>query len=151
MNALTNWNQLRWSQLNTMEDLQHTLLSLFYRSCVRWQKQHPTPPQWIPVVDVSEEAGGYVVRTELPQVKKEDLKVAIADCTLTITGDRKFDRNSRNQHAIEHTTDRFSHSFEIPADARPAKVSTTFKDGVLIVRLARNDATQAGDVECKRS
>jgi HSP20 family protein len=137
MNALTGWNHLRWNQLNRLEYLQHTLQSLFNRSGVRWPAQDRRAPQWIPLVDVRAEIQGYVVRVELPQVKKQDVNIAIEDGKLTITGDRNFDRNSKKDHPIVHAYGRFSHSFELPADARPAKVSAKFKDGVLIVHLAR--------------
>jgi len=145
MNALRHWNELRWNQLNKLEDLQHSLLSLFSRSRVRWPERHLTAGQWIPLVDVSEEARRYVIKAELPQVMKEDVKIAIEAGTLTITGDRNFDRNSKKDHPIEHAYGRFSHSFELPADARPGKVSTMFKNGVLIVHLARNDTIKRRD------
>jgi HSP20 family molecular chaperone IbpA len=52
-------------------------------------------------------------------------------------------------HPIEHAYGRFSHSFELPADARPAKVSANFTNGVLIVHLARNDVSKHQQVETK--
>ena len=57
---------------------------------------------------------------------------------LTITGDRTFDLNRKRDHPAEHAYGRFAHSFEIPADARPAKVSAAFKKVVLTVHPARS-------------
>jgi HSP20 family protein len=99
MNALTRWNQLRLNQLNRLEDLRHSLRSLFGRSCLGLHEQPLCgAPEWIPVVAVSEDAHGYRIKAELPQVKEKDVKIAIEDSTLTITGDRKFDQNSKKNH-----------------------------------------------------
>ena len=147
MNPLTRWNRLRLNQLNKLEDLRHSLRNLFSSPCVRGTEQNPRGPQWIPVVDVSEEAGGYVIKAQLPEVKQEDVKIAVADNTLTITGDRKFDRNSKKHHPIEQAYGRFSHSFELPADARPPTVSKIFRNGVLIVHVARKDVIKRRWVE----
>ena len=132
MNALARWNQL-----GEMEDLQHSLGSLFGRACAHRSERYLRAPQRIPLAAVSENARGYVLKVELPQVKQEDAKIAIEDGTLTITGDRKFNLNRKKDRAVEHTYGRFEHSFQVPADARPAKVSAVFKKGVLTVHLAK--------------
>ena len=79
-----------------------------------------------------------MLKAELPQVKQEDAKITIDDGTLTITGDRTFDLNRKKDHPVEHAYGRFAHRFEVPVDARPAKVSAVFKNGVLIVHLAKS-------------
>jgi HSP20 family protein len=138
MNALT-----RRDHVDGLEDLQHNLPILFSRPPVHWPEQHLGPPQWIPLVVVSENARGYVLKAELPQVKQADVKITIDDGTLTITGDRKFEQNHNKDHRVEHALGRFAHSFVLPIDARPARVSAVFKNGVLIVHLAKNDAIRA--------
>jgi HSP20 family protein len=133
MNALARWNQL-----NELADLQHSVGSLFSRPCAHRPERHLRAPQRIPLVAVSENARGYVLKVELPQVKQEDAKITIEDGTLTITGDRKFNLNRKKDHPVEHAYGRFAHSFQVPADARPAKVSAGFKKGVLTIHLAKN-------------
>jgi len=105
--------------------------------------------QWIPLVDVSEDDAGYLLRAELPRVKQEDVKISVEDGTLTITGDRKLDQNGRKDHHVEHAYGRFAHSFALPAEARPAKVSSEFKNGVLTVHLAKNDKGRSRQVEAE--
>lgn len=148
MNPLTSWNRLRWNQLNELEDLQHSLRSLFNRSRGHWAKEQTRVAQWIPVVEVGEDAAGYVLKAELPGVKQEDVKLVLEDGTLTITGDRKFDQNGRKDHRVEYVYGRFAHSFALPADARPAKLSSVFKNGVLTVHLAKNGCGLAGASPC---
>jgi HSP20 family protein len=129
----------RWNQLNELEDLQHSLQSLFRHSSAHWSKSHEGLAKWIPLVDVSEDARGYVLKVELLQVKKEDVKITIEDGTLTITGDRKFDQNRKTDNPVERACGRFAHNFLLPEDARPARVTAAFKNGVLTVHLTKND------------
>ena len=133
MNLLTLWNHL-----NELQDLQHSLRSFSGRSSKHWLEQQPQTPQWIPLAAVSENARAYVLKVELPQVKREDVKITMEDGTLTITGDRKFDVNRKKHHLVEHACGRFAHTFMLPADARPPKVSAVFKNGVLIVHAGKN-------------
>jgi len=135
MNPLACWNQLRWNQLNELEDLQHTLGSLFSRS----HENRVKVAQFIPLVDVSEDTRGYLIRVELPQVKKEDVEIILEDGTLTITGERKFDRNSKKDQPIALARGRFAHSFAVPNNARPVRATAMFNNGVLKVHLARNE------------
>ncbi|MGA2867024.1 MAG: Hsp20/alpha crystallin family protein [Verrucomicrobiota bacterium] len=142
MNALTCWNQS-----NELEDLQHGPRNLFGRSRIHWTEEQVRVAQWVPLVDLSEDAKGYLLKVELPEVKKEDMRITMDDGTLTITGDRKFDQNSRKDHRVERACGSFVHSFSLPEDARPGKVTAVFKDGVLAVHLAKNEKTRPQQVE----
>src|SRR3977135_3985467 len=119
MNPLAHWNQSRLNQLNKMHNLQQSLRSRVRRSRAHRPKDLVRVPQWIPLVNVSEDARGYVIRAELPQVKKEDVRIILENGTLIITGERKFDRNSKKDQPPALAYGRFAHSFVIPNDARP--------------------------------
>ena len=99
---------------------------------------------WAPVVDISEDNLEYLIKAELAEVKKEDVKVTMADGMLTITGDRKFEKeeNGKKYHRVERAYGSFGRSFSLPADASPGKVTADFKDGVLKVHLAKNEKTR---------
>jgi len=147
MNALTRYNQFK-----ELEDLQHTLGSLFNRSQVRWpagQEETMRVADWNPLVDISEDAKEYLIKAELPEVKKEDVKITMEDGTLTIRGDRKFEKeeNGKKYHRVERAYGSFGRSFSLPDDASPAKVTADFKDGVLKVHLAKNEKSRPQQVE----
>ena len=147
MNALTRWNQFK-----ELEDLQHTLGSLFGRSQARWpegQEETMRVADWSPLVDISEDGKEYLIKAELPEVKKEDVKITIEDGTLTIMGDRKFEKeeNGKKYHRVERAYGSFGRSFSLPDDASPAKVTADFKDGVLKVHLAKNEKARPQQVE----
>jgi HSP20 family protein len=137
MNPLAHWNQSRLNQLNELDDLQHRLRNLVRRSRAG-RSEAPVKAQWIPLVNVSEDVRGYVLKAELPQVQKQDVRITLENGTLIITGERKFDQNSKKDHPLALACGRFAHSFVIPNDARPAWVTSVFKDGVLVVHLTRN-------------
>jgi HSP20 family protein len=147
MNALTRWNQFK-----EMEALQQSLGSLFGRSQARWpegQEETMRVADWSPLVDISEDGKEYLIKAELPEVKKEDVKVTMEDGTLTITGDRKFEQeeNGKKYHRVERAYGSFGRSFSLPDDASPAKVTADFKDGVLKVHLAKNEKARPQQVE----
>ena len=147
MNALAHWNQYR-----ELEALQNSLGNLFGR------RQAPRPegqeelmrvPEWTPLVDISEDAKEYLIKTELPEVKREDVKITTEDGTLTITGDRKQEKeeNGKRYHRVERAHGSFARSFSLPDDASPAKVRAEFKDGVLTVHLVKEEKARPQQID----
>jgi len=119
----------------------------FGPSGANWAQEHLRVAQWTPLVDVSEDEAGYVLRVELPRVKPEDAKFALEDGALTISGDRKFEVNGKSGNPHEQVYGRFVHRFVLPADACPAKINAHFKNGVFTVRVAKNDKGSHQQVE----
>ena len=149
MNTLTRWNQLR-----QLEALQHGLGSLFNRSSAQWPEGQEEPlavAEWAPLVDISEDDKEYLIKAELPEVKKENVKVTAEEGTLTIMGERKFEKeeNGRKYHRVERAYGSFGRSFSLPDDASPVKVSAEFKDGVLTVHLVKDEKAKPQHVEVK--
>jgi HSP20 family protein len=147
MNTLTRWNQLK-----ELEDLQHTLGSLFGRTQaqrIEGQEEPMRVADWTPLVDISEDPKEYLIKVELPEVKREDVKITMEEGTLTIAGDRKYEKqdNGKRYHRVERAYGSFGRSFSLPDDASPAKVTADFKDGVLKVHLAKNEKARPQQVE----
>ncbi|MGD0351542.1 MAG: Hsp20/alpha crystallin family protein [Verrucomicrobiota bacterium] len=109
--------------------------------------------EWSPLVDISEDDQEYLIKAELPDVKKEDVKVTAQEGTLTIMGERKFEKEEkgRRYHRVERAYGTFGRSFSLPDDASPAKVSAEFKDGVLTVHLVKDKKAKPQQVEVKVS
>ena len=144
MNPLAHWNQSRWNQLNEIEDLQHTVRSLSSHSQADRPEEEARPPERLPLVYVSEDAQGYVIKAELPQVKKEGVKITMDDGMLTITGERKFGQNNKKDRPPALACGRFVHCFAVPTDARPARVTADFTNEILTVHLLRNENGESG-------
>ena len=151
MNVLTRWNQLK-----ELEALRHGLGSLCGRSQVHLpegQEEQLAVPEWAPLVDISEDDKEYRIKAELPEVKKEDVKVTAQEGTLTIMGERKFEQEEkgRKYHRVERAHGSFGRSFSLPDDASPAKVSAEFNDGVLTVHLVKDEKAKPQQIEVKVS
>ncbi len=151
MNALTRWNPFR-----EMEDLQRQMSSLFDRNPFRHsnlagQEENITVPEWAPLVDIAEDPKEYLIKVELPEVQKEDVKVTVEAGTLTISGERKTEKEQKDRkyHRVERFYGRFERNFSIPDDAEASDVKAEFKDGVLRVHLAKSEKARPKQIEVK--
>src|ERR1041385_9392856 len=149
MNAFTRWNQLK-----ELDARRLGLGSLLNRSPAQWPEGQEEPlavAEWSPLVDISEDDKEYLIKAELPDVKKEDVKVTAEDGTLTIMGERKFEAEEKGRkfHRVERAYGSFGRCFSLPDDASPAKVTAEFRDGVLIVHLLKDEKVKPQQVEVK--
>ncbi len=83
--------------------------------------------EWRPSVDISETEKHYLIKAELPEVKKEDVDVSIDNGVLTIAGERHYEaeEDTETKHRIESMYGRFARSFTLPGDVDEAKISAT--------------------------
>jgi HSP20 family protein len=149
MNTLT-----RWDPFKEMDELHRRLSALWGTGPARPAepgKESLTVAEWSPLVDITEDDKEYLIKAELPEVKKEDVKVTVENGVLAITGERRFEKEekSKRYHRIERSYGSFVRSFSLPDDADPAKVSAEFKDGVLLVHLAKNEKARPKSIEVK--
>jgi HSP20 family protein len=153
MNALTQWNPFK-----EMNELQRRLASVFdlapyRRSSLTTDEENMTVPEWAPAVDIIEEEKEYLIKVELPEVQKDAVKVTVEGGTLTISGERKAEKEEKNRkfHRVERYYGHFERSFSIPDDAEDSKVNAEFKDGVLRVHLAKSEKARPKQIEVKVS
>lgn len=134
---------LRWDPVREFEEFSRRLVPLFGRlthEIPQEERQAMRAIDWAPTVDIAEEDSAYLVTAELPEVKKEDAKVAIENGVLTISGERKKEteeKNGRRYHRIERSYGSFMRSFSLPDDADPSRVTANMKDGVLHVKIEK--------------
>ncbi len=146
----------RWDPLKEMEELQNRLSGLFGRAPVRrknGEQESITVAEWAPLVDITEDDKEYLIKAELPEVKKEDVKVAVENGVLTISGERKSEKEEKNRkyHRIERAYGSFERSFSVPDDADADKVNAEFKDGVLKVHLPKSERAKPKQIEVRVS
>ena len=148
MNGVTRWDPSR-----EMEELQNRLSNFFGRTPARLgdtKEESMTVAEWAPLVDITEDEKEYIIKTELPEVKKEDVKVAVENGMLTIVGERKFEKEeNKKYHRVERAYGRFARSFIVPDYVEADKVSAEFKDGVLKVHLPKSEKTKPKQIEVK--
>jgi HSP20 family protein len=149
MNALT-----RWDPFKEMEETQSRMAKLFGLTPPRpgnGGQELMTITEWSPSVDIIEDEKEWLVKADLPEVKKEDVKVTVENGVLTITGERKFEKEEKDKkyHRIERSYGNFLRSFTLPEGADGGKVAADFKDGVLKVHLPKSEKAKAKAVEVK--
>ncbi len=148
MNTLT-----RWHPFKELDDLQTRLGTLFGRSPVRSENGNETMTlaEWAPLVDITEDKEAFLIKAELPDVKKEEIKVTVNDGVLSISGERKFEKEEKDKkyHRIERAYGSFQRSFTLPEGTDASKVNAEFKDGMLTVRLPKSEITKPQTVEVK--
>jgi HSP20 family protein len=108
-------------------------------------------PDWSPQVDISEDDKEYTVKTDLPEMKKEDVKVTVENGVLSISGERKSEKEETKKklHRVERSFGTFLRTFTLPDDADSTKVAAEFKEGVLKVHLPKTPAAKPKTVEVK--
>lgn len=147
MNAITRWNPIR--ELDDLHD--RVLHALYRRSGTRDDdgQQSLIAAEWAPAVDIVEDAKEYLIKAELPEVAKEDVKVTLDNGVVTIRGERKLEKEEKDKkyHRIERSYGSFMRSFTLPADADPGQISADFKEGLLQVRLAKCEEKKPRQIE----
>lgn len=106
----------------------------------RWDERDAlSATDWMPAVDILENDKEYQLKVEIPEIPKDDVKIAVNNGMLTISGERKQENRDDKQHRIERYYGHFSRSFSLPDDVQPEDISATFKDGMLYVHMTKSE------------
>jgi HSP20 family protein len=108
---------------------------------------------WAPAIDVQETDAEYLVKADLPAVKREDVKVTVEDGILAVEGERQQEKEEKGKkfHRIERSYGKFVRRLAVPSDVDQAKVAAEFKEGVLNVHLPKSAAAKPRTVDVKVS
>lgn len=155
MSALTRWEPLsRWNPMKELEEMEKRLSTIFGKapSAASGEKKEAIAvADWSPLVDITEDEKEYVVKAEIPEMKKEDIKLNVHDDLLTITGERKYEKEEKGKkyHRVERAYGSFMRSFTLPEDADSSKVSAEYKDGLLKVHIPKSEKAKPKTTEVK--
>jgi HSP20 family protein len=146
----------RWDPFRELDELQNRISTLFGRAPVRkeGEKQEALRvAEWAPLVDITEDDKEYTIKAELPDVKKDDLKISVQNDVLSISGERKYEKEEKNKkyHRVERAYGNFLRSFTVPEDADADRVSAEFKDGLLQIHLPKSEKVKPKTIEVKVS
>jgi HSP20 family protein len=114
-------------------------------------KEALTVAQWSPLVDITEDEKEYLIKAELPDMKKEDVRLTVENDVLAISGQRTFEKEEKGKkyHRIERAYGSFVRSFTLPEDADESRVSADFKDGMLQVHLPKSEKAKPKAIEIR--
>ena len=106
---------------------------------------------WTPAVDVEERDDEYQVKVELPGVNKDDVKITMQDNVLTIRGEKKQEKESKNSnyHRVERSYGSFQRSFTLPTSVKHDKIEASYKEGILTIGLPKAEDAKPKQIEVK--
>jgi len=145
----------RWDPMQDIQEFEKRLSSWVGRAPMAKEggKESMRLMEWAPLVDITEDDKEYLIKADLPEVKKEDVKISVHEGVLAISGERKYEKEEKGKkyHRVERAYGRFERSFTVPEDAEEDKVSAEYKDGVLKVHLSKSAKAKPKSREIKVS
>jgi HSP20 family protein len=134
-------NVTRWEPFREMEDFFRQYSPMLGRSLRRSGGEETN---WTPLADITETDREYLIKAELPEVKKEDVKITLEDGVITLTGERRHEKEQKDENEIrvESFYGTFSRSFALPDNVDPNGIRAESKDGVLRVRIPKKQASK---------
>ena len=131
-------------------DLQRGINQLFDESFAT-PREDVALKAWTPAVDVYEDENAFLIKLELPEVSREDVKVNLNENTLAISGERRVENEDKreNYHRVERSYGQFYRSFTLPPNVDTAAINAQFKDGVLRLTLPKREEAKPKQIEVK--
>jgi len=145
MMKLTKWDPFR--EMENMFDR--------YTKVLNWPRggsqEMMTTDDWAPRVDIAETDKEFIINAEIPDVKKEDVKVMVDNGILTIRGERKQEKEEKGKkfHRVERFYGSFSRSFTLPNNVDESKIEASFKDGMLNLTVPKIEETKPKAIDVK--
>lgn len=138
---------VRWEPFQDLLAIQERMNRLFdetFQKTRSAREEDLSAGLWAPPVDIYETEDKIVLKAELPEVDKKDVDIKVDDNTLTIQGERKFDKETKkeNYHRIERAYGKFSRSFSLPNTIDKEKIKATYKDGILELIMPKKEETK---------
>jgi len=136
---------IRWAPFGDVDTLFNPLMP---NALANWQRLaalgNGKKLDWAPSADISETDKEYVIRAELPAVKKEDIQVTVDDGMITIKGERKQQKEDKSEkfHRMESFYGSFERCFSLPENVNADAVRCESKDGILTVHIPKTEAPQ---------
>ena len=144
---------VRWDPFRELEDMSTRLNRIFGQPSVRrfTEEDGGTFADWAPAMDVQETDKEYLLKADLPEVKKEDVKVDVKDGVLSVEGERKQEKEEKGKkfHRVERSYGKFVRRLALPTDVDEQKIMAEFKDGVLNVHLPKTPTAKPRMIDIK--
>jgi HSP20 family protein len=141
---------IRWEPFRELDDMLTRYSPFFGRlAAQRAGAAEEGEAAWMPAANISETETEYLIKAELPEVSKEDVKVTVEENVITISGERHKEAEHKDEkvHRVESFYGSFSRSFRLPEDADVAAIQAESRNGMLKVRVPKTPAPKPRTVE----
>ena len=138
-----------WTGLTTLQKEIDRLFERFWEP--RWDEFPALAGEWTPSLDLSETKDALVVKAEIPGIDPKEIEVSLQDQVLTIKGEKRQEKEEKDEHyfRMERSYGGFVRSIRLPVPVDGSKVSATFKNGLLTVKLPKTPAAKGTTIPVK--
>jgi HSP20 family protein len=138
----------RWSPYREMNSLQNRMNRLFDAQ-FGGREESLTTGAFVPPVDVYEDEHGIQLKLEVPGVAEKDLDIRVENNTLTVSGERKFEKDEKeeNFHRVERRYGSFTRTFSLPTTVNAEEIKADYEQGVLKIRLAKRQEAKPKQIK----
>ena len=135
---------IKWEPFRDVDDVFDRFLADAFRRAPRQSAESRPAFDWAPLADVTETEGEYLIKAEVPEVRKEDLSVTVQDGVLTLSGERRQEPRTDGEkvHRIERQYGSFARRFALPEDADEQSISAEGRDGVILIHVPKQKVVQ---------
>ena len=142
-----------WDPFQELRQMTERLNRMFGTGLMPTSEPSLAAFDWQPSVNISETEKAYLIKADLPEVKKEDIKVSFDNRVLTIEGERRQEKKEKTEkmHRVESSYGRFYRSFTMPEDADLEHVEAVHRDGALSLTVPKSEAKQSKPQQVKVS
>ncbi|OQY27345.1 MAG: heat-shock protein [Candidatus Cloacimonetes bacterium 4572_55] len=138
-----------WDPFREMEELLDRYSRSSRKSLAKSDDKTFEVGDWMPVVDIDETDDAFLVKAELPGVKKNDVNVNIENGVLTIRGEKKTETEDKKRHRVECAYGSFVRSFSLPQAIKAEKVEAEYKNGILNLTIPKSEEAKPKQIEVK--
>jgi HSP20 family protein len=147
--TLVKWRPVR--DIFNLQDEINRMMDQFISPELLENSEMVYPSQWHFNVDIAENKDDFVVTSELPGLKKDDINISFKEGTLIIEGERKEEKETKdvNFHRLERRQGKFCRSFNLGPKVKVDKIDATYKDGLLTIKLPKVEEVKPKQIEVK--
>jgi HSP20 family protein len=141
----------RWDPFRELSSIQSELNRLFGRTYGVEGDEELRAAAWVPPVDVAETQDRFVITTELPGLRSDDVEISVENSVLRIRGERRFYEQKREDdfHRIERRFGAFARSITLPSSADPEGIHASFDAGVLTIEVPKKEEAKPRKIQVK--
>ena len=140
-------NLIAWDPLREVSTMREDMERLFDSMLSRYPRER-AQAVWAPALDVEETNDAMIIRAELPGMKREEIKVTVAEDTVTISGERKYESEQKDRtfHRVERAYGSFQRTVALPVSVQGDKAAASYKAGVLELVLPKAERVKAREI-----
>jgi HSP20 family protein len=152
MNSLMRWSRpdvATWPGFGRLTDLRDEIDRLFESPLAELARTSQILSGWTPALDLYEDKDNFVVKAELPGMKREDIAVSLHEGSLSISGERKSEEKHADAevYRTERFFGRFQRTVTLPTPVAADKVKAAYKDGLLTITLPKTEEAKPKQIE----